>query len=245
MNDKQSIKAIKAISIAEISKAKSGHPGIALGAATILYTLYSRHMNIDIKNDKWINRDRFVMSAGHGSSLLYATLYMSGYDITINDLKNFRQVNSVTPGHPEVGITPGVDCSTGPLGQGIATAVGMACASKYLSEKFDNLINYKTYVLCGEGDLMEGISYEACSLAGNLKLNNLIVLCDYNKITLDGELNKSFSENLLKRFESMGWYTDCVEDGNNSLLIDVAIGKARKINDKPCFIQIKTILIRK
>lgn len=242
MNDNELIKAIKAISIAEISKAKSGHPGIALGAATIMYTLYCKHMNIDVKNDKWINRDRFVMSAGHGSSLLYATLYMSGYNITINDLKNFRQINSITPGHPEFGVTPGVDCSTGPLGQGIATAVGMACASKYLSEKFDRLINYNTYVLCGEGDLMEGISYEACSLAGNLKLNNLIVLCDSNNITLDGELSRTCSEDLLKRFDAMGWYTACVEDGNNPLLIDIAIGKAKKINDRPSFIQIKTTI---
>ena len=167
MNNNATINAIKALSIAEISKAKSGHPGIALGAAPILYTLYNKHMKIDISDDKWINRDRFVMSAGHGSALLYATLYMAGFDLSIKDLKNFRQIDSKTPGHPEFGVTPGVDCSTGPLGQGIANAVGMAASEKYLSERFNGLIDYNVYVLCGEGDLMEGISYEACSHAGN------------------------------------------------------------------------------
>lgn len=242
MNDERIISAIKALSIAEISKAKSGHPGIALGAAPILYTLYNKHMNIDVTDDKWINRDRFVMSAGHGSALLYAVLYMVGFDLSIKDLKNFRQIDSKTPGHPEVGVTPGVDCSTGPLGQGIATAVGMAAAEKYLKEKFNNLLDYKTYVLCGEGDLMEGISYEACSLAGTLKLGNLIVLYDSNNVTLDGDANKSFNEDVLKRFDAMGWHTDKVSDGNNPILIDMAISKAKGITDKPSFIEIKTVI---
>ena len=242
MNNEKTINAIKALSIAEISKAQSGHPGIALGAAPILYVLYNKHMMIDVTDDKWINRDRFVMSAGHGSSLLYATLYMSGFDITIKDLKSFRQIDSRTPGHPEYGITPGVDVSTGPLGQGIANAVGMAASEKYLNEKFNGLIDYKVYVLCGEGDLMEGISYEACSLAGTLKLNNLIVLYDANNVTLDGEAKKSFNENILRRFEAMGWYTDTVLDGNNQYSIDMAIERAKKIADKPCFIKINTII---
>ena len=242
MNDEKIINAIKAISIAEISKAQSGHPGIALGAAPILYTLYNKHMNIDVTDDKWINRDRFVMSAGHGSALLYATLYMSGFNLSINDLKNFRQIDSITPGHPEYGITPGVDASTGPLGQGIANAVGMAAAEKYLSEKFNNLLDYKVYVLCGEGDLMEGISYEACSLAGNLKLGNLIVLYDSNGVTLDADSNKTFDEDVLKRFDAMGWHTDLVADGNNPILIDMAISKAKRRTDKPSFIEIKTII---
>lgn len=244
MNDEKIISAIKALSIAEISKAKSGHPGIALGAAPILYTLYSKHMMIDINDDKWINRDRFIMSAGHGSALLYATLYMSGFNLSIKDLKNFRQIDSNTPGHPEAGITPGVDCSTGPLGQGIATAVGIAAAERYLSEKFNKLLDYKTYVLCGEGDLMEGISYEACSLAGNLKLGNLIVLYDSNNVTLDGDAKKSFDEDILKRFDAMGWHTDMVADGNNPILIDMAISKAKRRTDKPSFIEIKTIIGR-
>ncbi len=242
MNDEKVINAIKALSLAEISKAKSGHPGIALGATTILYTLYKNHMNIDVLDDKWLNRDRFIMSAGHGSSLLYATLYMSGFDLNIKDLKNFRQIDSITPGHPEYGITKGVDCSTGPLGQGLATAVGIAAAERYLSTKFNGLFNHKTYVLCGEGDLMEGISYESCSLAGNLKLGNLIVLYDANKVTLDGKSDLSFSEDILKRFDAMGWNTDLVLDGNNHILIDMAIAKAKKRNDRPNFIEIRTTI---
>lgn len=242
MNDEKLINVIKALSIAQISKAQSGHPGIALGAAPILYTLYSKHLNIDVLDQKWINRDRFVLSAGHASSLLYSVLYMSGFNISINDLKNFRQINSVTPGHPEYGLTPGVEASTGPLGQGIANAVGMAISSKYLKEKTNGLIDYNTYVLCGEGDLMEGVSYEATSLAGKLKLNNLIILYDSNKVTLDGELNKSFDEDILKRFDSLGWHTDVVADGNNTMLIDIAISKAKRIKDKPSFIEIKTII---
>lgn len=244
LNDERIINAIKALSVAEISKAKSGHPGIALGAAPIIYTLYAKHMNVDVLDDKWINRDRFVMSAGHGSALLYATLYMAGYDLTIKDLKEFRQLGSRTPGHPEVGVTPGVDCSTGPLGQGLATAVGMAASERYLHETLGGLVNYKTYVLCGEGDLMEGVSYEACSLAGTLKLNNLIVLYDCNNVTLDGDANKSFNEDILRRFDAMGWYTYVVADGNSPMLIDMAIAKAKKIEDRPSFIQIKTIIGR-
>lgn len=242
MNDERIINAIKALSIAQISKAGSGHPGIALGAAPILYTLYSKHLNIDVLDEKWINRDRFVLSAGHASALLYSMLYMSGFDISINDLKEFRQIDSVTPGHPEYGVTKGVDMSTGPLGQGIASAVGMAISAKYLKEKFNGLIGYNTYVLCSEGDLMEGVSYEACSLAGNLKLDNLIVILDSNKVTLDGSLKDSFDEDILKRFEAMGWYTQVVADGNNSLLIDMAINKAKRCKGQPSFIEVKTVI---
>lgn len=242
MNDERIINAIKALSIAQISKAGSGHPGIALGAAPILYTLYSKHLNIDVLDEKWINRDRFVLSAGHASALLYSVLYMSGFDISINDLKEFRQIDSVTPGHPEYGVTKGVDMSTGPLGQGIASAVGMAISAKYLKEKFNGLISYNTYVLCSEGDLMEGVSYEACSLAGNLKLDNLIVILDSNKVTLDGSLKASFDEDILKRFEAMGWYTQVVADGNNSLLIDMAINKAKRCKGQPSFIEVKTVI---
>lgn len=242
MREEKIINSIKALSIAQISKAQSGHPGIALGAAPILYTLYSKHINIDVTDPNWINRDRFILSAGHASSLLYSVLYMSGYDLTIKDLKNFRQIDSITPGHPEKGVTPGVDVSTGPLGQGFATAVGICAAEKYLNNKFNGLIDYKTYVLCGDGDLMEGVSYEAAALAGNLKLNNLIVLYDSNKTTLDGSLTSTSNEDVLKRFEAQGWYTDLVEDGNNSFLIDRAIARAKRVNEKPAIIEIRTII---
>jgi len=240
--DKKIIDNIRGLAIDMIDNANSGHPGIALGAAPIITTLYANHLVVNPKDDKWINRDRFVMSAGHGSSLLYATLYMAGYEITLDDLKVFRQIDSKTPGHPEIDITPGVDMSTGPLGQGIASAVGIAIGEKYLEKYFgDNLINYYTYVLCGEGDLMEGVSYEACSLAGKLGLNKLIVLMDSNGITLDGSLDNSFNENIKMRFESQGWNYINVADGEITNDIDAAIEKAKQ-SDKPTLIEIHTII---
>lgn len=243
---------LKSLGIDMTDLAGSGHPGIVLGAAPIIYTIYANHMNINVNDSNWINRDRFVLSAGHGSALLYATLYMAGYDISLDDLKHFRKINSKTPGHPEYGVTPGVDMSTGPLGQGFASAVGMALAGKILNRKykfekknaFDNersLIDYKVYVLCGDGDLMEGISYEAASLAGNLNLDNLIVLYDSNNISLDGDTSNTFTENVLERFKAMGWYTDLVKDGNNTEDIDKAINRAKK-SMKPSLIEVKTIV---
>ncbi len=242
--DKKIIDNIRGLALDMIDSAKSGHPGIALGAAPIITTIYNNHMIINPKDEKWINRDRFVMSAGHGSSLLYATLYMSGFNITLDDLKAFRQIDSITPGHPEVNVTPGVDVSTGPLGQGIANAVGIAIGEKYLEKYFgEDIINYNTYVLCGEGDLMEGISYEACSLAGRLGLNRLIVLMDSNGITLDGSLDNSFNENIKMRFESQGWNYLNVADGENTLDIDMAIEKA-KSSDRPTLIEVNTVIGR-
>lgn len=248
--DEKIINNIKALGIDMISHAKSGHPGIVLGAAPIMYTLYANHIVVNPENPNWINRDRFVMSAGHGSALLYATLFMSGFDISVNDLKNFRKINSKTPGHPEVGITPGVDMSTGPLGQGLASAVGMALGEKILESKYlfpaknklddeEPLFNYKVYVLVGDGDLMEGISYEAASLAGSLKLNNLIVLYDSNDISLDGSTDNVFTENVIERFEALGWNAHIVKDGNDVGEIDKAISRA-KGSSKPTIIQIKT-----
>ena len=228
-----------------ISEAKSGHPGIVLGAAPIIATLYANHIKIDQDNDKWINRDRFVMSAGHGSALLYATLFMAGYDIPFDELKSFRKINSITPGHPEYGVTKGVDISTGPLGQGFASSIGMAISERYLNSYFgNNLIDYYTYVLCGDGDLMEGMSYEAASLAGVLKLNKLIVLYDSNDVTLDGDLKTSFKENIKERFESMNWNYLLVDDGEDIDKIDKAINEAKQETTKPTIIEIITVIGR-
>ena len=240
---KKMIDNIRALGIDMIDEAKSGHPGIVLGAAPIITTLYANHIKVDINDDKWINRDRFVMSAGHGSALLYSTLFMAGYNIPFEELKNFRQMNSQTPGHPEIGVTKGVDVSTGPLGEGLATSVGIAISECYLRQHFGkDLINYYTYVLCGDGDLMEGISYEACSLAGLLELNKLIVLYDSNDVTLDGALKTSFNENIKNRFEAMNWNYLLVSDGENTESIDEAINKAKSQSNKPTIIEIKTTI---
>lgn len=240
--DDKIVNSIKGLSIDMIHLANSGHPGIALGAANIIYTLYSKHLKISLDDYMWINRDRFVMSAGHGSALLYSILFYSGY-LSMDNLKRYRQINSLTPGHPESIITPGVDTTTGPLGQGIATSVGMAISEKYLSSKYGNsAFDYYTYVLCGDGDLMEGVSYEALSLAGSLKLGKLIVLYDSNNISLDGSTSLTFNEDIKARFESMGWNYLKVLDGNSIEEIDNAIVKAKSIKNKPTLIEIKTII---
>lgn len=250
--DKEIIANIKGLAIDMINKAGSGHPGIALGAAPILYTLYSKHLNISTSDSKWLNRDRFVLSAGHGSALLYATLFYAGFDLLIDDLKQFRRLDSRTPGHPEVGRTDGVDASSGALGQGFGTAVGMALAEKMLESKYvipsssrierdRSLINYKVYCLCSDGDLMEGVVAEAASLAGNLNLDNLIVLYDSNNVTLDGDTSNTFTEKVLDKFKAMGWYTDIVRNGNDVALIDKAIDKA-KSSGMPSIIEIKTVI---
>ena len=242
--DNEVIANIKSLAIDMINEAGSGHPGIALSAAPILYTLYANHLNINTSDRTWYNRDRFIMSAGHGSALLYATLFMSGYNISIDDLKHFRKLNSKTPGHPEIDKTPGVECTTGPLGQGLATSVGISLAREILSSNYKcpdskSLFNFKTYVLVSDGDLMEGISYEACSLAGTLNLNNLIILYDSNNMTLDGSTNYSFKENVRKRFKAMGFNTYLVKNGNNLKLLNFIINLAKK-SKKPVFIEIKT-----
>ena len=240
--DKKVIDNIRGLGIDIVSEAGSGHPGIVLGTAPILFALYANHLRYDINNPEWINRDRFVLSAGHGSALLYSMLYMAGYDVGLDDLKQFRKLNSKTPGHPELGVTPGVDISTGPLGQGIANAVGMAIGKKYLTSFLGkNIIDFNVYALCGDGDLMEGISYEACSLAGNLKLNNLILLYDSNDITLDGKLTDTFSENIRQRFEAMGWNYILVSDSEDVLSINDAINAAKSSN-LPSIIEFKTTI---
>lgn len=231
------INNLKSLSIDMINNAKSGHPGIALGATKIIYTLYKYHMNVNYKDANWLSRDRFVLSAGHGSSLLYSMLYYAGF-LVLEDLKGFRKVNSSTPGHPEI-TTNGVDISTGLLGEGLGSAVGMALAEAYLRSTNDNHVNYYTYVMCGDGDLEEGLSYEAMSLAGTLKLNKLIVLYDSNDISLDGKINVTFNENIELRMKSMNW--NYIRANNDINDIDLAIKNA-KVSDKPTLIEIKTII---
>lgn len=244
--DIKTVNNIKTLALDMINTAKSGHPGIVLGAAPIIYRLYNKHLVFDYNNPDWINRDRFVMSAGHGSALLYATLFMSGFDLTINDLKKFRKYDSKTPGHPEVNITPGVDASTGPLGQGLAMAVGMAIGEVYLNQKFkylrSSLISHYTYVLCGDGDLMEGISSEVCSIAGSLGLGKLIVLYDSNNMSLDGSTTGIFDEDVLKRYRAMGWDTHVLDDPYDFEKFDSLIEKAKKSVNKPSIIKINTII---
>lgn len=240
------INNIKSLGIDMINQAKSGHPGIVLSAAPILYTLYANHLNINTSDRNWYNRDRFIMSAGHGSALLYATLFMSGFHLSIDDLKMFRRIGSKTPGHPELNTTPGVECSTGPLGQGLATAVGIALGEKILENNYKipngkSLYNFKTYVLVGDGDLMEGISYEACSFAGTMNLNNLIIIYDSNNISLDGSTTTTFKEDVRKRFKSFGFRTFLVKNGNNIKKLNFILNLAKKSN-KPVFIEVKTKL---
>ncbi len=241
INQTRIVDQLRCLGIDMIDEAKSGHPGIVLGAAPIIYTLYAHHLNFDPTNPNFFNRDRFVMSAGHGSALLYATLYMAGFDLTLEDLKAFRQIDSKTPGHPEYKKTPGVDTTTGPLGQGIATAVGMAMAEANLNARY-KIVDHYTYCLCGDGDLMEGISYEALSLAGTHKLNKLIVLYDSNDVSLDGKTSLTFTENVAMRFVSMGWNVISVTDGDNIEAIDKAIEEAHASADKPTLIEIKTTI---
>lgn len=246
INQGKIIDQLRCLGIDMISEANSGHPGIVLGAAPILYTLYAHHLRFDPLNPNYFNRDRFVMSAGHGSALLYATLYLAGFPITLDDLKNFRQIDSITPGHPEYRVTPGVDASTGPLGQGIAMAVGMAMAEANLRARYNNgkkeVIDHYTYVLAGDGDLMEGVSYEACSLAGTLKLNKLIVLYDSNDVCLDGKTSMTFNDNVSMRFVSLGWNVITVSDGESYEAISKAIDEAKNSTDKPTLIEVKTVI---
>lgn len=245
--DDKAINSIKVLALDMIDKAKSGHPGIVLGAAPILYALYKENLNVIPSNSTWINRDRFVMSAGHGSALLYSTLYHMGYDIDIEELKHFRELNSLAPGHPEYKITPGVDVSTGPLGQGVANAVGMALAERYLRnivkcEKEDSdLIDYYTYCLCGDGDLMEGVSYEALSFASTQNLNKLILLYDKNDISLDSETNITFKENIYTRFEALDFNIIDVKNGSDYKEISKAIKSAKK-SKRPSIIVCHTII---
>lgn len=245
-NNNLTIKAIKMLAMDEIREAKSGHPGIVLGATPIVYTLYHDVMKYNPEDPMWFNRDRFVLSAGHGSAMLYAALHLAGFNIKLNDLKKFRKLNSITPGHPEYKVTPGVDATTGPLGQGLAMAVGMALAERILANKFNkenfNIIDHYTFVLSSDGDLMEGVASEASSLAGRLKLGKLIVLYDSNNISLDGPTSFTFTEDVLKRYEAYGWQTIEIKDGNNLNALKRAINKAKRTLDKPTLIKVNTTI---
>ncbi len=244
--EQQSINTIRTLSIDAIEKANSGHPGLPMGAAPMAYTLFTEFMNHNPKNAKWFNRDRFVLSAGHGSMLLYSLLHLSGYDVTIDDLKSFRQWKSRTPGHPEVLDTDGVEATTGPLGQGVAMAVGMAMAEAHLAAKYNQenfpIIDHHTFSLVGDGDIMEGISHETASLAGHLALDKLIVLYDSNDISLDGDLDRSFSDSTEQRFIAYGWQVIRVEDGNDLTEISAAIKAAKENTTQPTLIEVKTII---
>src|SRR6476620_1866315 len=244
--DALSVTSIRTLAIDAVEKANSGHPGMPMGAAPMAYTLWTRFMNQNPKNPHWFNRDRFVLSAGHGSALLYSMLHLSGYGLSIEDLKEFRQWGSKTPGHPEYRHTAGVEATTGPLGQGIAMGVGMAMAERHLAEVYnkDNypIVDHYTYSLCGDGDLMEGVSAEAASLAGHLKLGRLIVMYDSNDISLDGDLNQSFSESVQDRFKAYGWQYLRVEDGNDLAAIAKAIEEAKKDESKPTLIEVRTVI---
>ena len=244
--DQLCINTIRALSIDAVQKANSGHPGLPLGAAPMAYVLWTRFLKHNPQNPKWENRDRFLLSAGHGSMLLYSLLYLTGYDLPLEELKNFRQWGSKTPGHPEYGLTPGVEITTGPLGQGFANGVGMAMGAAHLAAMFNkdgsDIIDHFVYAIVSDGDLMEGVASEAASLAGHLKLGKLIYLYDDNHVTIEGFTSLAFSEDVPKRFEAYGWHTLTVADGNNLDEIDAAIREAKAVTDKPSLISVKTII---
>ena len=244
--DQLCINTIRTLSLDAIQKANSGHPGLPLGMAPTAYVLWTKFLRHNPKNPKWFNRDRFLLSAGHGSMLIYSLLHLTGYDLPMSELKNFRQLHSKTPGHPENILTSGVEITTGPLGQGFANGVGMGIAQKHLGALFNKkgfeVVDHFIYCICSDGDLMEGVSYESASLAGHLKLDNLIYLYDDNNITIDGSTDLAFTENVTERFEAAGWEVSVVEDGNDLKAIEKAIKAARKSKGKPKLIRVKTII---
>jgi transketolase len=245
--DQLGVNTIRTLSIEAIQKANSGHPGLPMGAAPMAYALWTKHLNVNPATSlNWPNRDRFILSAGHGSAMLYSLLHLAGYQVTIDDLKNFRQWESKTPGHPEFHHTDGVEATSGPLGQGISTSVGMAMAEAHLAATYNrdsfNVVDHNTYALCGDGDLMEGVSGEASSMAGHMKLGKLIVLYDSNDISLDGPTSKAFTENVGARYEAYGWQHILVKDGNDLEAISKAIDEAKAETEKPTLIEIKTVI---
>jgi transketolase len=239
------VNVLRGLAIDMVQSANSGHPGLPLGAAPMAFALWHRHLRHNPRDPKWFDRDRFVLSAGHGSALLYGLLHLTGYDLAMEELQRFRQFGSKTPGHPEVHLTPGVEMATGPLGQGISTAVGMAMAERYLAARYNapghELINHRTYVICSDGDLMEGVAGEACSLAGHLKLEKLIALYDSNRITIDGSTDLAFTENVGLRFQAYGWNVEGV-DGMDVEAVDEAIERCKQVTDRPSIIVCQTTI---
>ena len=244
--DQLCINTIRALTLDAVQKANSGHPGLPLGAAPMAYVLWTRFLRHNPRNPKWDNRDRFLLSAGHGSMLIYSLLHLTGYDLPLEEIKNFRQWGSKTPGHPEYGLTPGIEITTGPLGQGFANGVGMAMGAAHLARKFNTkdfpLIDPFVYAIVSDGDLMEGVAAEAASLAGHLKLGKLIYLYDDNKVTIEGFTSLAFSEDVQRRFDAYGWHTQTVADGNNLDEIELAIRTAQSVTDAPSLISVKTVI---
>src|SRR5215210_2886813 len=240
------INTIRTLSLDAVQKANSGHPGLPLGMAPAAYVLWTKFLRHNPKNPKWFNRDRFLLSAGHGSMLIYSLLHLTGYDLPLEELKNFRQWGSKTPGHPENILTPGVEITTGPLGQGFANGVGMAMGAAHLAARFNKaefpLIDHYVYAIVSDGDLMEGVASESASLAGHLKLGKLIYLYDDNHVTIEGFTDLAFTENVPQRFEAYGWHTSTVEDGNDLEAIESAIREAQTVTDKPSLISVKTVI---
>jgi transketolase len=244
--DQLCINTIRALSLDAVQKAESGHPGLPLGAAPMAYVLWTRFLRHNPRNPKWANRDRFLLSAGHGSMLIYSLLYLTGYDLPLEELKNFRQWGSKTPGHPEYGLTPGIEITTGPLGQGFANGVGMAMGGAHLAARFNKpefpVLDHYVYAIVSDGDLMEGVASEAASLAGHLRLGKLIYLYDDNHVTIEGFTNLAFSEDVPQRFAAYGWHTSTVEDGNDLGEIERAIRDAQAVADRPSLISVKTTI---
>ncbi|HEU4560893.1 MAG TPA: transketolase, partial [Longimicrobium sp.] len=243
--DQLCINTIRTLSMDAVQKANSGHPGTPMALAPLAYAIWTRHLRHNPADPKWIGRDRFILSAGHASMLLYSMLYLTGYGVELDDIKNFRQWESKTPGHPEYGMTPGVETTTGPLGQGFANGVGMAMAEAHLAALYNTgehtPIDHHVYAICSDGDLMEGVAAEAASVAGHLKLGKLIYFWDDNKITIEGSTDLAFTEDVLGRFEAYGWHTDTIEDANDLEAIDAAIRRA-KDDPRPSMIAIKSVI---
>jgi len=242
--EQTAINTVRVLAADAVQKANSGHPGMPMGAAAVGHVLWSEAMNYNPKNSHWPNRDRFVLSAGHGCMLLYNFLYLTGYKLSLDDLKNFRQLHSKTAGHPEYGLTDGVEVTTGPLGQGFANGVGFAIAQKYLAARYNKpdfeLFNYHIFAICSDGDLMEGVSSEAASLAGHLGLGNIIYLYDDNHISIEGDTELAFTEDTARRFEAYNWHVQVISDGNDTKALSEAIKKAKEETSRPSIIKVRT-----